>query len=142
MIPSLSYQTAVNPLTSYLFGNSVFWVTPCDDIFVILLQHPFQYDATSLSGLKNIPFYSPMPLHSAARNNPGKGVVQSVVNTMLGGPLLTTAWCVLRLRMKARPPAMEGGCEHADRDHGRPTRGGPPAWGLGVGITTSHRKKN
>jgi hypothetical protein len=24
---------------------------------------------------------------------------------------------------------------------GQPTRGGPPAWGLGVGLTTPHRKK-
>jgi hypothetical protein len=23
----------------------------------------------------------------------------------------------------------------------QPTRGGPPAWGLGVGLTTPHRKK-
>jgi hypothetical protein len=38
------------------FSETLFWVTPCDDIFVILLQHPSQYDATSLSGLKNIPF--------------------------------------------------------------------------------------
>jgi hypothetical protein len=24
--------------------------------------------------------------------------------------------------------------------HGQPTQGGPPAWGLGVGLTNPHRK--
>jgi hypothetical protein len=32
------------------------------------------------------------------------------------------------------PPDMEGSC-------GQPTRGGPPALGLGVGLTTPYRKK-
>jgi hypothetical protein len=28
-----------------------------------------------------------------------------------------------------------------NKSRGQPTRGGPPAWGLGVGLTTPHRKK-
>jgi hypothetical protein len=37
---------------------------------------------------------------------------------MLGGSIVTTAWHILRLRMEGRPPA----------------------WGLGVGLTTSRHK--
>jgi hypothetical protein len=33
--------------------------------------------------------------------------------TMLGGSV-TTAWCVLRLRMEERPPAIEGSCEYIE----------------------------
>jgi hypothetical protein len=28
-----------------------------------------------------------------------------------------------------------------NKQSGQPTRGGPPAWGLGVRLTTPHRKK-
>jgi len=48
---------------------------------------------------------------------------------MLVMPLVTTAWRVLRLRMEGIS------------SRGQPTRGGPPAWGFGVGLTTPHRKK-
>jgi hypothetical protein len=34
-----------------------------------------------------------------------------------------------------RPQVVDGG------DGGQPTRGGPPASGLGMGLTTAHRKK-
>jgi hypothetical protein len=45
----------------------------------------------------------------------------SVTPSMLGGSLVNTAWCVLRLRME----------ETASRyGSGHPPRGGPPAWGL------------
>jgi hypothetical protein len=54
---------------------------------------------------------------------------------MLGGVPVPTAWGVLGLRKEERPPAMEVS------SRGQLTRGGPPAWGLGVGFPTSHRKK-
>jgi hypothetical protein len=31
--------------------------------------------------------------------------------------------------------------DHGISSRGQTTRGGPPAWGLGVGLTTPHRKK-
>jgi hypothetical protein len=55
---------------------------------------------------------------------------------MLGGSLVTTAWRVLRLRMEETLSKYGGNCR------GQPTMGGPPAWGLGVGLTTPHRKKS
>jgi hypothetical protein len=33
-------------------------------------------------------------------------------------------------------------CIRCRSSRGQPTRGGPPAWGLGVGLTTPHRKKS
>jgi hypothetical protein len=35
---------------------------------------------------------------------------------------------------------VEGSFEYID-SRGQPSRGGPPAWGLSVGLTTPHRKK-
>jgi hypothetical protein len=32
-------------------------------------------------------------------------------------------------------------CEYRISSRGQTTRGGPPVWGLGVGLTTPHRKK-
>jgi hypothetical protein len=32
--------------------------------------------------------------------------------SMLGGALVTTTWCVLRLRMEGSPPGTEGSCEY------------------------------
>jgi hypothetical protein len=57
---------------------------------------------------------------------------------MLGGSLVTTAWRVLRLRMEETPSSFGGKLQISSR--GQPTRGGPPAWGLGVGLTTHHKK--
>jgi hypothetical protein len=34
--------------------------------------------------------------------------------SMLGGSVVITAWCVLRLRMEGRPPDTEGGCEYIE----------------------------
>jgi hypothetical protein len=34
--------------------------------------------------------------------------------SVLGGFPVTTAWCVLGLRMEERPPAMEGSCEYIE----------------------------
>ena len=31
---------------------------------------------------------------------------------------------------------MEGSCEYIESSRGQPTRGGPPAWGLGEVLTT------
>jgi hypothetical protein len=56
---------------------------------------------------------------------------------MLGGVPVPTAWLVLRLRMEERPPAMEDNCEYIEQT----TRVDPPAWGLGVDLTTLNRKK-
>jgi hypothetical protein len=33
---------------------------------------------------------------------------------MLGGFLVTTAWCVLRLRMEGGPPGTEGSCKYIE----------------------------
>jgi len=33
---------------------------------------------------------------------------------MLGGSLVTTAWCVLRLRLEGRPPVTEGCYEYTE----------------------------
>jgi hypothetical protein len=40
--------------------------------------------------------------------------LQKCVITMLGGPLVTTAWCVLGLWMEGQPPDMEGSCEYIE----------------------------
>jgi hypothetical protein len=61
---------------------------------------------------------------------------------MSGGSLVTTAWCVLRLRMEETPSSYGGQLRiYLISSRGHPTRGGPPAWGLGVGLITPHRKK-
>jgi hypothetical protein len=36
------------------------------------------------------------------------------ISSMLSGVPATTAWRVLGLRMKERPPAMEGSCEYIE----------------------------
>jgi hypothetical protein len=60
---------------------------------------------------------------------------------MLGGSLVTTAWRVLRLRMEETPSSYGGKLQiYGISSCGQPTRGGPPPWGLGVGLAT-HRKK-
>jgi hypothetical protein len=50
----------------------------------------------------------------------------------------------------ARPQVADGGdglqiwtvaANILNEKSGQPTRGGPPAWGLGVGLTAPHRKK-
>jgi hypothetical protein len=35
-------------------------------------------------------------------------------NSYIGGFSVTAAWRILGLRMKARPPAMEGSCEYIE----------------------------
>jgi hypothetical protein len=64
-----------------------------------------------------------------------------VKQPMLGGSLVTTAWWVLRLWMEETPSSFEGKLWiYWISSRREPTRGGPPAWGLGVGLTT-HCKK-
>jgi hypothetical protein len=59
----------------------------------------------------------------------------------LGGSLVTTAGRVLRLRMEETPSRFGEKLRiYRISSRGQPTRGGPPAWGLGVGLTTPHRK--
>jgi hypothetical protein len=54
---------------------------------------------------------------------------------MLGGSLVTKAWCVLGLQMEGWPPGMEG-------SRGQTTRGGPLALGLDVALMTPHHKNS
>jgi hypothetical protein len=62
--------------------------------------------------------------------------------TMLGGSLVTTSWRVLRLRLEETPSSFGGKLRiYWIRSRGQPTRGGPPAWEMGVGLTTPHRRK-
>jgi hypothetical protein len=52
---------------------------------------------------------------------------------MLGGVPVPTAWCGWRNGLQLRIYFIS--CR------GQITRGGPPAWGLGVGLITPNRKK-
>jgi hypothetical protein len=61
---------------------------------------------------------------------------------MLGGSLVTTAWRVLRLRMEETPYSFGVQLRiYSINSCGQPTSGGPPALGLGVGLTTPRLKK-
>jgi hypothetical protein len=61
--------------------------------------------------------------------------------SMLGGPLITTAWRVLRLRMEETPSRYGGKLRiYWLRSRGQPTRGGSPARGLGVRLTNPRCK--
>jgi hypothetical protein len=63
-------------------------------------------------------------------------------SSMLGWSLVTTAWHVLRLRMEETPSRYGGWLQiYWISSCRQPTRGGPPAWGLGVMLTTPHYKK-
>jgi hypothetical protein len=53
---------------------------------------------------------------------------------------VTTAWRVLRLRMEERPPICRVPANTLNKQSRKPTWGGPPAWGVGVVLTTSHFK--
>jgi hypothetical protein len=57
------------------------------------------------------------------------------------GPLVTTAWRVLGLRMEGTASSWRLAANILTSSRGQTTRGGPPAWGLGVVLTTPHRKK-
>jgi hypothetical protein len=66
----------------------------------------------------------------------------SFMPPMLSGSLVTTAWRDLRLRMEEKASRYGGQLRiYWISSRGQPTRGGPPAWGLGGGVTTPHRKK-
>jgi hypothetical protein len=61
---------------------------------------------------------------------------------MLDGSLVTTAWRVLRLRMEETASRYGRYLRtHLLNSRGQPTRGGPTAWGLGVGLKSPYRKK-
>jgi hypothetical protein len=61
---------------------------------------------------------------------------------MWGVSLVTMAWRVLRLRMEETPFSYGGQLRiYWISSRGQPTRGDPTAWGLGVRLTTTHRKK-
>ena len=54
---------------------------------------------------------------------------------------VTMAWCVLRLWMEEQPPITRVAENKLNNSRGQPTRGGPPAWGLGEALTTPPRGK-
>jgi len=54
---------------------------------------------------------------------------------------VTTAWRVLRLQIDERPPIRRVAAINLITSRGRPTRCGPPAWGLGEVLTTPPCKK-
>jgi hypothetical protein len=54
---------------------------------------------------------------------------------------VTTAWRVLSLQMEERPPIWRVAVNKLNKQPRQPTRGGPPAWGLGKVITNPLRKK-
>jgi hypothetical protein len=58
--------------------------------------------------------------------------------TMLGGSLVITAWSILRLWMEGTDLRYIGQLRINTL---RSEKGTPPAWGLGVWLTTLHRKK-
>jgi hypothetical protein len=59
------------------------------------------------------------------------------------GPLVTTAWRVLGLRTEWTASSIGGYLQiYRIKSRGKTTRGGPPAWGWGVGLTNPHRKKH
>jgi hypothetical protein len=65
-----------------------------------------------------------------------------LLRAMLGGSLVIMAWRVVRLRMEETPSSFGGQLRvYWIRNRGQPTSGGPPAWGLGVGLTSARRKK-
>jgi len=53
---------------------------------------------------------------------------------------LTTAWRVLRLRMKEQSPVRRVAANVLNKQSLTADKGGPPAWGLGEVLTTPHRK--
>jgi hypothetical protein len=61
----------------------------------------------------------------------------------LGGSLVSTAWRVLRLQMEETPSGMEGSCEYNKKKQSLTAdKGWSSSWGgLGVRLTTPHRKK-
>ena len=57
------------------------------------------------------------------------------------GPV-TTAWRVLTLRIEERLPIWKVAANiYWINSSRQPTRGGPPAWGLGEVLTTTHGEK-
>jgi hypothetical protein len=60
---------------------------------------------------------------------------------MLGGSLVIAAWYALRLQMEEVLGLWKIAVNIGISSHGLPKRGGPPTWGLGVGLTIHHPKK-
>jgi len=54
---------------------------------------------------------------------------------------VTMAWRILRLQIEERPPIRRVAANKLNNHRGHPTRGGPPAWGLGEVLTTPPCKK-
>jgi hypothetical protein len=80
-------------------------------------------------------------LKCGCKNIPWNMLVISFV-PMLGGSLFTSAWLVLRLRMEEAASGYEEQLRiYWINNSGEPTRGGLPAWGLGVDLIMPHFKK-
>jgi hypothetical protein len=68
---------------------------------------------------------------------------QHILSISLSGSFVTSAWCVLMLRMEET--ASRYGRQQQiywKNSHGQPTLGGPLALVLGVGLNTPRRKNN
>jgi hypothetical protein len=88
-----------------------------------------------------VPIHATCPAHLILLNLDHSNYTWRV-QVMLGGSLFTTAWRALRLQMEETPSRYGGQLRmYWIRSREQPTRGGPPAWGFGVGPTTPHRKK-
>jgi hypothetical protein len=71
----------------------------------------------------------------------GKKKVLYIFMPLLGGLFVTTAWRVLRLRMEETASKYGGYLRiYLISSLGQSTRGGPPAWGLGVRLIIPHHK--
>jgi hypothetical protein len=62
--------------------------------------------------------------------------------SMLSGFLATTAWRVLRLRMEETASTMDSSFECTEYAVPETNKGWSSSLGLGVGLTTPHRKKS
>jgi hypothetical protein len=117
LVPILSQINPIHiiPLLSLVF--------PVVFLLLAFLPIPYMYSSSSTFMLHALP--------------------TSSSSFMLGGFLVTTTLRVLRFRMEEMPFRYGGKLRiYWISSRGEPTRGCSPALGLGVRLTTPHRKKN
>jgi hypothetical protein len=68
-------------------------------------------------------------------------VLNRTWHAMLGVSLVATAWRVVRLQMVDGLQIWKVAANIFSSSCRQPTRGGLPAWGLSVGLTTPHCKE-